>query len=104
MPVSTRRLRLLMIAEYIESVTSEPVNLSAILAHHWREAGEPGKAIVYLMLSAEQALKGWALNDAVSLFDSALSLAVDDEQRSRIQLARGLARSKLADYPAAVGD
>jgi len=104
LPRSTRRQRHRLVAEYIESVTSEPVNLSAILAHHWREAGEPGKAIVYLMLSAEQALKGWALNDAVSLFDSALSLAVDDEQRSRIQLARGLARSKLADYPAAVGD
>jgi class 3 adenylate cyclase/tetratricopeptide (TPR) repeat protein len=104
LPRSTRRQHHRLVAEYIESVTSEAVTLASILAHHWREAGEPGKAIEYLMLSAEQALKGWALNDAVALFDSALSLAVDDEQRFRIRLARGLARSKLLDYPAAVAD
>jgi class 3 adenylate cyclase/tetratricopeptide (TPR) repeat protein len=104
LPRSTRRQRHRVIAEYIESVSSEAVSLASVLAHHWREAGEPGKAIEYLMLSAEQALKGWALNDAVALCDSALSLAVDDEQQFRIRLARGLARSKLLDYPAAVAD
>ena len=104
LPRSTRRRHHRVVAEYIESVTREAASLAVILAHHWREAGEPSKAIDYLMLSAEQALNGWALSDAVSLFDSALSLAVDDEQRHRIQLARGLARSRLADYPAAVAD
>jgi class 3 adenylate cyclase/tetratricopeptide (TPR) repeat protein len=104
LPRSTRRQRHRLAAEYIESVTRESASLATILAHHWREAGDPDRAIEYLMLSAEQALNGWALNDAVSLFDSALSLAVADAQRFRIRLARGLARSRLADYPAAVAD
>ncbi len=104
LPRSTRRQRHRVVAEYIESVTRESRGLAAMLAHHWREAGDPVRAIGYLMLAAEQALNGWALDDAVSLFDSALALAVDDEQRSRIRLARGLARSKLGDYPAAVAD
>ncbi|MDQ2943639.1 MAG: AAA family ATPase, partial [Candidatus Dormibacteraeota bacterium] len=104
LPRSTRRDRHRVVAEYIESVTREAGSLTAVLAHHWREAGEPAKSIDYLMLSAEQALKGWALDDAVTLFESALALAEDDTQRRRIRLARGLARSKLGAYPAAVAD
>ncbi len=104
LPRSIRRQRHRAVAEYIESVTSEAVSLASILAHHWREAGDTNKSIEYLMLAAEQALKGWALNDAVSLFDSALSLAVDDDQRVQIRLARGLARSNFLDYRAAVAD
>jgi class 3 adenylate cyclase/tetratricopeptide (TPR) repeat protein len=104
LPRSTRRERHAAVAKYIESVAGDANGLNAILAHHWREAGEPSKAIHYLMRAAEQALDGWSLNDAVSLYTSAIELAVDDEQRAQIWLARGLARSRLGDYPAAVKD
>ena len=104
LPRSTRRARHRAVAEYIESVAAEAAGLTTILAHHWREAGEPARAIAYLLLAAEQALNGWALSDAITLFESALALAEDDEQRVRIRLARGLARSRLGDDQTAVAE
>jgi len=104
LPRSTRRERHKTVAQYIESVAADAAGLTTILAHHWREAGDPARAIEYLMLAAEQALNGWALSDAITLFESALALADDDEQRIRIRLARGLARSRLGDDQGAVTD
>jgi class 3 adenylate cyclase/tetratricopeptide (TPR) repeat protein len=104
LPRSIRRKRHAAVAAYIESVARDANSLTTILAHHWREAGEPSKAIAYLMRAAEQALDGWALKEAILLYDAAIELAVDDEQRNQIRLARGLARSRLADYPGAVED
>jgi class 3 adenylate cyclase/tetratricopeptide (TPR) repeat protein len=104
LPRSTRRERHGAVAKYIESVAGDTSSLTAILAHHWREAGEPGKAIDYLLHAAEQALDAWALHEAVALYDAAIELAADDQQRIEIRLARGLARSRLADYRAAVDD
>jgi class 3 adenylate cyclase/tetratricopeptide (TPR) repeat protein len=104
LPRSTRRERHADVAKYIESAAGDTNSLTAILAHHWREAGESNKAIDYLMRAAEQALDAWALDEAVALYDAAIELAADDQQRAQIRLARGLARSRLADYPAAVED
>lgn len=104
LPRSTRRQRHRVVAEYIESAVQDKSALATVLAHHWREAGEPAKAIDYLMQAADQALNGWALNDAVALYESALDLAADEELRLRIRLARGLARSRLGAYPDAVAD
>jgi class 3 adenylate cyclase/tetratricopeptide (TPR) repeat protein len=104
LPRSTRRQRHRVVAEYIESAVQDTGSLATILAHHWREAAEPARAIDYLLQAAEHALNALALNEATALYDSALALATEDEQRFRIWLARGLARSRLADYPAAVAD
>ena len=104
LPRSIRKQRHRAVAEYIEGVVQETSRLAVTLARHWREAGEPGKAIEYLVQAAEQALNAWALNEAVALYDSALALATDEQDRFRLQLARGLARSRLGDYPAAVRD
>ena len=103
-PRSIRRQRHRLVAEYIESAVQDRAVMATVLAHHWREAGESERAIPYIMEAAEQALNAWALKEATELFDSALSLASDDEQRHRIRLARGLARSRLGDYTAAVAD
>ena len=103
-PRSIRRQRHRLVAEYIESAVQDRAVMATVLAHHWREAGESEKAIPHLMEAAEQALNAWALKEATELYDSALSLASDDEQRHRIRLARGLARSRLGDYAAAVDD
>jgi class 3 adenylate cyclase/tetratricopeptide (TPR) repeat protein len=104
LPRSFRRERHAAVATYIESAVGQPKDLAALLAYHWREAGEPGRAIDYLLQAADQALNGWALQEAVSLFDTAVELATDDAQRRQIRLARGLARSRLGDYEAAVHD
>src|SRR5437868_3963480 len=104
LPRSLRRERHAAVAKYIESAAGQAKDLAAFLAHHWREAGEPNKAIDYLMLAAEQALDGWALEEAVAHYNAALELAPDDASRRRIRLARGLARSRLDEYQAAVDD
>src|SRR5207248_947123 len=67
-------------------------------------AGEPGRAIDYLLKAADQALNSWALAEAVALFDAALELTSDITQRRQIQLERGIGRSKLGDYQAAIED
>jgi tetratricopeptide (TPR) repeat protein len=92
------------VASYIESATQDAKSLATILAHHWREGGDNAKAVEYLVQAAEQALDGWALEQAVALYDSAVELAADEEKRKEIRLARGLARSRLGDYPAAIED
>jgi class 3 adenylate cyclase/tetratricopeptide (TPR) repeat protein len=104
LPRSLRRERHAAVATYIESVAGQANDLAAFLAHHWREAGEPEKAIDYLLLAADQALDGWALQEAVSLYDAALELATDDARRRQIRLARGLGRSMLDDTQGAVDD
>jgi class 3 adenylate cyclase/tetratricopeptide (TPR) repeat protein len=104
LPRSLRRERHAAVAKYIESAAGQAKDLAAFLAHHWREAGEPNKAMDYLLLAAEQALDGWALEEAVSLYNAALELAPDDATRWRIRLARGLGRSRLDDYQAAVDE
>jgi class 3 adenylate cyclase/tetratricopeptide (TPR) repeat protein len=104
LPRSLRRKRHAAVARYIESAVGPAKDLAAFLAHHWREAGEPNRAVEYLLLAAEQALDGWALEEAVSLFGAALELAPDDATRRRIRLARGLGRSRLDDYQGAVDD
>src|SRR5260370_40721342 len=101
LPRSLRRERHAAVARYIECAAGQARDLAAFLAHHWREAGEPNKAVDYLILAAAQALDGWALEEAVSHFNAALDLAADDATPRRIRLARGLARSKPDDYQAA---
>ena len=102
LPRSVRKQRHRAVAEYIESVVDDTTGLTTILAHHWREAGDAAKAIEYLIRAADQALNAWALNEAVSLYDSAIALAPNERERDRIVLARGLAQSRLGAYPAAV--
>ena len=104
LPRAQRRERHAAVARYIESAAGQTKDLAAFLAHHWREAGDPDKAVDYLLLAADQALNGWALQDAISLFNAALELAHDDAQRRRIRLARGIGRARLDDNQGAVDD
>jgi len=103
-PRSLRRERHAAVARYVESAAGQTKDLAAFLAHHWREAGDPDKAIDYLLLAADQALNGWALAEAISLFDAALELAPNDARRRQIRLARGIGRVTLDDYQGAVDD
>jgi class 3 adenylate cyclase/tetratricopeptide (TPR) repeat protein len=75
--------------------------LPAILAYHWREAGEPARAIPYLLAAADAARRSWAQGAVVDLYSKALELADDDDLRRRIRLQRGIALVELADYPRA---
>ena len=103
LPRPDRRTRHAAVARYVEEVAGERVrDISWLLAHHWREAGEPDRSIEYLLLTAETARDSWAMEEAVRLYDSALALATDDRARVSIRLLRGLALVQLEEYERAV--
>jgi class 3 adenylate cyclase/tetratricopeptide (TPR) repeat protein len=98
-----RRTRHAAVARYVEEVAGEQVrDVAWLLAHHWREAGEPDRAVEYLLVAAERARDSWATGEAVRLYDSALELAGDDLTRLRVRLSRGLALVRLEEYERAV--
>jgi class 3 adenylate cyclase/tetratricopeptide (TPR) repeat protein len=98
-PRASRRERHAAVARHVEeTIAGAPETLSNILAYHWREAGEPARAIPYLLAAAETARRGWAKGAVVDLYSRALELAEDDELRRDIRLKRGLALVELADY------
>jgi class 3 adenylate cyclase len=91
---ATRRERHRATAEYLESVGGGAGGSAAILARHWREAGEPERALEHLLVAADQAGRGWAKEEAVNLYNQALELVPEDDRvrRRRIELRRGVAR------------
>ncbi|MDP9343641.1 MAG: AAA family ATPase [Actinomycetota bacterium] len=102
LPRATRRKRHAAIARYIEGSAKEHVpDLAWLLAHHWSEAGEPRRAIEYLLVAADRARQAWALDEVVELYERALELAGDEDTRTRIHFLRGLARVRLEDFQAA---
>ena len=101
-PRAARRERHAAVARHVEeTIAGATETLSAILAYHWREAGEPARAIPYLLAAAESARRGWAKGAVVDLYSRALELAEDDDLRRSIRMQRGLALVELADYPSA---
>ena len=101
-PRAVRRSRHAAVAGRIEQTVASPgAALATILAHHWREAGEPEQAIPYLLSAADAARRSWAQDAVVDLYSTALELAPDDAQRRRIRLDRGIALVELADYEGA---
>ena len=98
-PRAARRERHAAVARYVEeTLAGASETLSNILAYHWREAGEPARAIPYLLAAAETARRGWAKGAVVDLYSRALELADDEDLRRDIRLKRGLALVELADY------
>jgi class 3 adenylate cyclase len=98
LPRAARRLRHAAVARYVEKDPEQARELAWLLAHHWREANEPARAIDYLLVGAERARVAWATDEVAELTDAALKLAEDDPTRNRIRLQRGLALVSLQDY------
>jgi tetratricopeptide (TPR) repeat protein len=102
LPRAVRRDRHAAVARHVEeSFAGAGETLPAILAYHWGEAGEPGRAIPHLLAAADAARRSWAQGAVVDLYSRALELADDDDLRRRIRLERGFALVELADYPRA---
>jgi len=97
-----RRQRHAAVARYVEeTIEGSSETLAWVLAYHWREAGEPARAIPYLLAEAEAAFRGWAQGAVADLYTAALELAEDEELRRRIRLQRGVALARLGEYEAA---
>jgi class 3 adenylate cyclase/tetratricopeptide (TPR) repeat protein len=105
LPRAIRRERHAAVARYIEGSVDDPgETLAWILAHHWREAGEPARAIPYLLAAAEAAQRGWAKDAAADFYTRALELAEGDDQRRDIRLRRALALVALEDFQRAADE
>jgi len=106
-----RRQRLhLRVAEAMERAYAHALEeRAADLAHHLYQAGTaaaPQKTAHYLALAGERALGAAAFEDALRLYESALSLQPTDDRRGRADLLykRGLARRSLGRWEEALAD
>jgi class 3 adenylate cyclase len=93
LPMATRRPRHAAAARFIEAAAGERSAYAALLAHHWRHAGDGPRAADYLLIAADQAGRGWAQQEAVDLCNQALELLPDSEEsrRRRVRLRRAVA-------------
>jgi class 3 adenylate cyclase len=96
LPRKHRQERHEQFALFLEGATAEIGEAGAALARHWRDAGEPVKALRYFIAAAEQAEQGWAKDRAVTFYREALELVDDDEQRRTVR--RRLALAQQAFY------
>jgi predicted ATPase len=97
LPRAERRERHGAIARYVEEVSGgRTPNLSWLIAHHWREAGEPERSLPYLITAAELANEQLAFHHAIQLYGSALELMPEgDPRHTDITVRRAIAFSRL---------
>jgi hypothetical protein len=93
LPRSARRAGHQTVARFAEDTFGERFgDMAAIVGYHWREAGEPERAIEYFLAAAEQASRGWAKVEAANLYRQVLDLLPDgDPRRPRIRVQWGVA-------------
>jgi len=106
-----RRQRLhLRVAEAIERLYARALEeRAADLAHHFYQAGsaaDPQKTVHYLALAGERALGAAAFEDALRLYESAVSLQPPDDRRGWADLLhkRGMAQRSLGRWEEALAD
>ena len=104
LPRAVRRERHAAIARFVEKQTAGGDSFAWVLAHHWREAGDPARAVPYLMSAVSIAEQSWALHEVVELCSQALELTDDAAGRARIRLRRAHAFILAFDYPTALED
>jgi class 3 adenylate cyclase/tetratricopeptide (TPR) repeat protein len=103
LPRARRRELHAATARFIEGMTSG-TELAWLLGYHWREAGDPVRAMGYLLAAAERARDALAIEETYDLYSKALELAQTDEDRRRIRLERGQALAKLEQFKRAEGE
>ena len=98
LPRARRRERHAQVAGFFEEATAELGEATSALARHWRDAGEPARAIDYFLAAGEQAERGWAKEQAVELYREALELVGDGDDARRRQIRGKLAVARQAHF------
>jgi class 3 adenylate cyclase/tetratricopeptide (TPR) repeat protein len=101
LPRAERRERHGAVARYVEEAVGERTSVLAwLLAHHWNEAGDPARAVDYLLAAAKQSRERWAKQETLDLYTKAIELVGElDQQRGvQIRLLRALALVDLSDF------
>jgi class 3 adenylate cyclase/tetratricopeptide (TPR) repeat protein len=106
LPKAVRRERHAAVARLLEAATADRAGMTAsLLAYHWRQAGDPVRAVRWLLIAAEDAERAWAKREAAALYEQALELIGDGEgeagRRRDLRLRRGMALVDGGDLPTA---
>jgi class 3 adenylate cyclase/tetratricopeptide (TPR) repeat protein len=93
------------IAEWYEATYPDELALFyELLAHHWRTADVPAKALHYLERAGDQALENYANEEAIRFYEQALELADKLEprgqvaRRARLELRLGEAHTNASQH------
>jgi predicted ATPase len=86
-----------LVAELAET-TGSAGGSAAILAYHWREAGDSERAVDYLLKAAERAELARAQTETVALFNQAVELIPkeDAERLRQLNLKRAVAYARYS--------
>ncbi len=100
LPRARRREGHAVVATFLEEAGLGRDSL-AVLAHHWREAGDCEKSVSYLIAVAEQSLRGWAKEEAVRYYREALKLVPEEDvaRRRRIRMQCAVAEQMAFHVP-----
>jgi class 3 adenylate cyclase/tetratricopeptide (TPR) repeat protein len=98
MPRAARRELHGEIARYLEERLTDRPDLGWLLAHHWTQAGDPARAITYLLAAAQRAQDALAVDEAYDLLTRAFDLAEDEGERRRILFRRGDMLAKTGEF------
>ena len=82
LPRARRQERHAAVARFFEDSTAELGEITTALARHWRDAGEPSRAVEYFVRAGESAELGWAKDQAAILYREALDLVPEDDDRA----------------------
>jgi class 3 adenylate cyclase len=85
LPRARRQERHEHFARFLEESTAEVGEAGAALARHWRDAGDPARALEFFVAAAEQAERGWAKDRAVTFYREALALVADADGKRLMQ-------------------
>ncbi|MHB1007164.1 MAG: ATP-binding protein [Chloroflexota bacterium] len=106
---STRSELHLRVAEAIE-ILAETGDKAALLAFHYERAGRDRKAFEYAVVAGDQALRTYALREAIGFYDRALAMAgrLGEGELQRelyaVYASRGKALQSLGNREAALRD
>jgi class 3 adenylate cyclase len=96
LPRATRKQLHASAAAFLEEATAGAAATATALAQHWREAGDPQRAVGYLVTAGDQAGRGWAKDEAAKLYGEALELLADDDVERRREVSRKRAIALVA--------
>jgi len=94
-------------AEWYEAAEGDLSRNYGLLGHHWRLAGEAGKAVDYFEKAGENAFRDFANREAVRFFEQALELSgpgITPLRRARWYRLMGEARYRLTQIEGSIAD
>ena len=87
-----------LVAELLEETVGSAGGSAAVLAYHWREAGDSERAVDYLLRAGEEAAGRSAEAETVGLYNQALELIPegDADRRRDVNLKRAIAYARYS--------